>query len=140
MIRTDEYLEMYDMDFSETAERISRKFSQKGTEVDPKKIESKLHRLIDEFGVQPSEAERSVTNELAKEFNLPSIGTTGGKSSGVADQKKIADVAPGEWVTIEGRIVALSSPTSPAIAQSGIIADDSGGIRFVAWTKANALL
>ncbi len=138
MIRTDEYLEMYDMDFSETAERISRKFSQKGTEVDPKKVESKLRRLIDEFGVQPSEAERSVTNELAKEFNLPSIGTPSGKSSGVADQKKIADVAPGEWVTIEGRIVALSSPASPAIAQSGIIADDSGGIRFVAWTKANA--
>jgi hypothetical protein len=28
------------MDFSEAAERISRKFSQKGTEVDPKKIEA----------------------------------------------------------------------------------------------------
>ncbi|MDD1692536.1 MAG: nucleotide-binding protein, partial [Methanoregula sp.] len=138
MIRTDEYLEMYEMDFSETAERISRKFSQKGTEVDPKKIEVKLHRLVDEFGVQPSEAERSVTNELAKEYNLPAMGTTGAKSSGTAEQKKIADVAPGEWVTIEGRIVALSSPASPAIAQSGIIADETGGIRFVAWTKSDA--
>ena len=138
MIRTDEYLEMYEMDFSETAERISRKFSQKGTEVDPKKIEGKLRRLVNEFGVPPSEAERSVTSELAKEFNLPTMGTTGGKSSGVADLKKIADVAPGEWVTIEGRIVALSSPPSPAISQSGIIADESGGIRFVAWAKSNA--
>ena len=126
------------MDFSEAAERISRKFSQKGTEVDPKKIENKLRRLVDEFGVQPSEAERSVTNELAKEFNLPAMGTTGGKSGGTADQKKIADVTPGEWVTIEGRIVAISAPVSPAIAQSGIIADDTGGIRFVTWTKANA--
>src|SRR5512139_4251778 len=129
---------MYEMDFSETAERISRKFSQKGTEVDPKKIEVKLHRLVDEFGVQPSEAERSVTNELAKEFNIPAMGTTGAKSSGAAEHKKIADMAPGEWVTIEGRIVALSSPASPAIAQSGIIADETGGIRFVAWTKSNA--
>jgi replication factor A1 len=41
-------------------------------------------------------------------------------------------------VTIEGKIVALSAPASPAIAQSGIIADDTGGIRFVAWTKSNA--
>jgi ssDNA-binding replication factor A large subunit len=129
---------MYEMDFSEAAERISRKFSQKGTEVDPKKIEGKLRRLVDEFGVQPSEAERSVTNELAKEFNLPAMGTSGGKSSGSADQKKIAEIAPGEWVTIEGKIVALSAPASPAIAQSGIIADETGGIRFVAWTKANA--
>jgi replication factor A1 len=129
---------MYEMDFSEAAERISRKFSHKGTEVDPKKIEGKLRRLVDEFGVQPSEAERSVTNELAKEFNLPAMGTSGGKSSGTADQKKIADLTPGEWVTIEGKIVALSAPASPAIAQSGIIADDTGGIRFVAWTKSNA--
>jgi ssDNA-binding replication factor A large subunit len=129
---------MYEMDFSEAAERISRKFSQKGTDVDPKKIEGKLRRLVDEFGVQPSEAERSVTNELAKEFNLPAMGTSGGKSSGSADQKKIAEIAPGEWVTIEGKIVALSAPASPAIAQSGIIADDTGAIRFVAWTKSNA--
>jgi replication factor A1 len=127
------------MDFSEAAKRISRKFSEKGTEVDPKKIENKLRRLVNEFGVPPSEAERSVTNELAKEFNLPIAGTgTAGKSGGAAEQKKIADVAPGEWVTVEGRIVALSTPASPAIAQSGIIADDSGGIRFVAWAKSNA--
>ncbi len=134
------YLEMYEMDFSETAERISRKFSQKGTEIDQKKIEVKLRRLVDEFGVQPSEAERSVTNELAKEFNLPAMGSSGGKSGGAADQKKIAEVSPGEWVTIEGKIVSLSAPVSPAIAQSGIIADDTGGIRFVVWTKSNAPL
>ncbi len=127
------------MDFSETAERISRKFSQKGTEVDPKKIEGKLHRLVNEFGVPPSEAERSVNNELAKEFNLPAMATGGsGKSSGAAELKKIADVIPGDWVTIEGKVVALSTPASPAIAQSGIIADESGGIRFIAWAKSNA--
>jgi len=127
------------MDFSETAERISRKFSQKGTEVDPKKIEGKLRRLVTEFGVQPSEAERSVNNELAKEFNLPAMGTGGGgKNGGAAELKKIADVAPGEWVTIEGKIVSTSTPASPAIAQSGIIADESGAIRFVAWAKSNA--
>ena len=127
------------MDFSEAAKRISRKFSEKGTDIDPAKIESKLRRLVNEFGVQPSEAERSVTNELAKEFNLPAAGMGGsGKSTSAAEPKKIADVAPGEWVTIEGRIVALSAPASPAIAQSGIIADDSGGIRFVAWAKSNA--
>ena len=127
------------MDFSEAAKRISRKFSEKGTDVDPTKIESKLRRLVNEFGVQPSEAERSVTNELAKEFNLPTAGTgSGGKSGNAAEKKKIAEVAPGEWVTIEGKVVALSTPASPAIAQSGIIADDSGGIRFVAWTKSNA--
>jgi replication factor A1 len=127
------------MDYSEAAERISRKFKKSGQEVDPKKIAGKLHRLVDEFGVQPQEAERSVTNELSKEFNVPGIGTGGGGKSGdITGQKKIADTIPGEWVTIEGKVVSLVKPASPAIAQSGIIADDSGGIRFVTWAKSNA--
>jgi replication factor A1 len=126
------------MDFSETADRISRKFSQKGQSVDHQKIEGKLRRLVDEFGVQPSEAERSVTNELAKEFNLPSMGTGGGGGGGAKEQRKIAGVSPGEWVSIEGKVVALSAQASPAIAQSGVLADDSGAIRFVVWTKSNA--
>ena len=130
------------MDFSEAADRISRKFLKSGQPVDQKKIEGKLRRLIEEFGVQPSEAERSVTNELNKEFNISlmgagSAGSGGAGSSGTAE-KKMADAAPGEWITIEGKIVALSAPASPAIAQSGIIADDTGAIRFVAWAKANA--
>jgi len=128
------------MDYSETAERISRKFSKSGHAVDLKKIESKLRRLVDEFGVQPQEAERSVTNELNKEFNIPAMGSggSGGKPSGSADRKKVAEAVPGEWITIEGKVVALSTPASPSIAQSGIIADDSGAIRFVAWAKSNA--
>ena len=129
------------MDFSEAAERISRKFSKAGQPADAKKIEAKLKRLVSEFGVQPSEAERSVTNELAKEFNLPAMGSGGGTAkggSGGTEQKKIADMVPGEWVTLEGKVVSVSAPASPSIAQSGIIADDSGAIRFVAWAKANA--
>jgi ssDNA-binding replication factor A large subunit len=127
------------MDYSETAERISRKFSKSGHAADVKKIEAKLRRLVDEFGVQPSEAERSVTNELNKEFNIPAAGSGGGGRAGSTDgQKKIAEAMPGEWITIEGKVVALSAPVSPSIAQSGILADESGAIRFVAWAKSNA--
>jgi replication factor A1 len=126
------------MDYSETAERISRKFSKSGQAVDVKKIEGKLRRLVDEFGVQPQEAERSVTNELNKEFNIPVPGSgSGGKAGSTDEQKKIAEGMPGDWVTIVGKVVALSAPASPSIAQSGIIADESGAIRFVAWAKSN---
>jgi len=127
------------MDFSEAADRISRKFSKSGQTPDLQKIEGKLRRLVQEFGVQPTEAERSVTNELAKEYNIPLAGAGGPvKSGGGTEEKKIAEAVSGEWVTIEGKIVSLSPPASPAIAQSGIIADESGAIRFVAWAKANA--
>ena len=127
------------MDYSEATERISRKFKKTGNEIDRGKVEGKLRRLIEEFGVQPAEAERSVSNELAKEFNIAPAGPQGSSGAGGAtSQKTIADSRPGEWVTIEGKIVSLSAPASPAIAQSGIIADESGGIRFVVWAKSNA--
>jgi replication factor A1 len=129
------------MDYSEATERISRKFSKTGHEIDRQKVEGKLRRLIDEFGVQPAEAERSVSNELAKEFNIaPATGFGGsaGGAGGANEQKQVADAQPGDWVTLEGKVVSLATPASPAIAQSGIIADESGGIRFVVWAKSNA--
>src|SRR5512147_1046039 len=130
---------MYEMDYSEAADRISRKYTKNGQAADPAKIATKLKRLVEEFGVQPSEAERSVTNELNKEFNIPVAAPAGGGRAGSgSEQKKISQGVPGEWVTIEGKVVALSAPASPSIAQSGTIADESGAIRFVAWAKSNA--
>jgi replication factor A1 len=129
------------MDYSEATERISRKFSKNGKEIDRQKVEGKLRRLIEEFGVQPAEAERSVSNELAKEFNIPPAGSSGGMGAGTGgatEQKAIAQAQPGDWVTLEGKVVSLAAPASPAIAQSGIFADESGAIRFVVWAKSNA--
>ena len=128
------------MDYSETTERISRKYAKTGHEIDRQKIEGKLRRLVEEFGVQPAEAERSVTNELNKEFNIAPAGPQGspGPAGGATSEKKIAEARPGDWVTIEGKVVSLSTPASPSIAQSGILADESGAIRFVVWAKSNA--
>jgi replication factor A1 len=122
------------MDFSETAERISQKFAQKGHEADKFAIEKKLRRLVEEFGVPPAEAERTVTNELAKQFSIPMTGGGGGGEQ----EKEINGLSPGEWVTLNGKVVALTRPPSQVISQTGIFADSTGAIRFVVWTKANA--
>jgi replication factor A1 len=124
------------MDFSETAERISQKFAQKGYEADKAAIEKKLRRLVQEFGVPPAEAERTVTNELSKQFSIPLTG--GGGGPGSEQEKEINGLSPGEWVTLNGKVVALTRPPSQVIAQTGIFADATGAIRFVVWAKANA--
>jgi replication factor A1 len=118
------------MDIVEIVDRISQKIESKGKTPDKKKIETKLRRLIEEFGVHASEAERTVLNELAKEYSLSSMTTRS------ADLKEIGTLLTGEWVTIEGKVISLSTPPTPAIAQSGIIADPSGAIRFVIWARA----
>ncbi len=63
-------------------------FLKKEPTVDQKKIEGKLRRLVDEFGVQPSEAERSVTNELAKGVQPSGMGSSGGKSGGAQTRRR----------------------------------------------------
>ena len=76
------------MDYSEAVERISRKFKKSGNEINREKVEVKLRRLIEEFGVQPAEAERSVSNELAKEFNIPPAIPQGSPVPGVHPGKR----------------------------------------------------
>ncbi len=120
------------MNLSDVTERISRKLESSGAQPDRQKIESRLRRLVEEFGVNVAEAERTVTGDLAREHNLPNL------VSSSSDLRPINEIAPGEWVTIEGKIVSLTPSISPSIAQSGIIADSSGAMRFVVWSRANA--
>ena len=120
------------MSLSEVTERISRKLEAKGAQPDRQKIESRLHRLVEEFGVNIAEAERTVTGDLAREYNLTGVG------SNSTELRPISEIVPGEWVTIEGKIVALTPSLAPSIAQTGIVADSSGAMRFVTWTRANA--
>lgn len=122
------------MNLSEVTERISRKLESNGAQPDRQKIESRLRRLVEEFGVNAAEAERTVTADLAREYNLTSVGVGGNSST---DLRQISEVAPNDWVTIEGKVVALTRPVSPSMAQTGIIADSSGAIRFVAWARGN---
>jgi replication factor A1 len=121
------------MDISQIVERISQKIESKGHQADNAKIEQKLRRLIEEFGVQPADAERTVLFDIARDFGIQLGG-----ASGPVDKKQVSEVSPEEWVTIEGKIVALATSPSPSIASTGIIADASGAIRFVVWSKASA--
>lgn len=116
----------------EVVERISQNIEAKGVTVDREKVRSKLALLVEEFGIQMEEAERTVTNELMREHNLSTPASSG------QEERAIANVTPGEWVTVEGKIVSVSEPPSGSIAQSGIIADSSGAAQFVVWAKARA--
>ncbi|MDD1671053.1 MAG: nucleotide-binding protein [Methanomicrobiales archaeon] len=119
------------MEVSDAVERISGRMEAKGIAVDRSKIESKIRRLVEEFGVQLAEAERTVWNEMAREHSLPSPGAR-------AQEREIQGLTAGEWVTVQGKVVALTSPPTPAIAQAGILADPTGAIRFTVWARAKA--
>jgi replication factor A1 len=124
------------MDYSSMTERISLKVSAKGHQADTAKIEGKLRRLIEEFGVPPQEAERTILNELARDLSIPDL--VSGPGSAAGEEKLLRQLSSGEWATIEAKVVSLSSSPSSAISQTGILADATGAMRFVVWAKANA--
>jgi ssDNA-binding replication factor A large subunit len=124
------------MDYSIMSERISLKVSAKGHQADRVKIEGKLRRLIEEFGVPPQEAERTVLNELARELSIPDL--IPGPGSATSEERQLRQLSSGDWATIEVKVVSLSSSPSSAISQTGIVADATGAMRFVVWAKANA--
>ena len=119
---------------SDVIERISRKIEEKGACVERERIVSKLNLLVQEFCIPVDEAERTVTNELMREYGLNSPV----QSSGSSEVKPLGDVAVNEWVTVEGKIVALIPTPSESIAQKGVIDDGTGALSFVVWKKANA--
>jgi hypothetical protein len=45
--------------------------------------------------------------------------------------------APGDEVSVSGEIVQLWRPSSSAISQVGLIADESGKIKFTSWAKSD---
>jgi replication factor A1 len=122
------------MDLSDVAERISRKFESQKVRIDPAEVEKKLRTLVEDFGVNLTEAEKTVSENLARDHNLTSVPA---RSSEV---REIGSLLPDEWATIEGKVVGVAKPASAAISQSGIIADATGAIQFTAWERAKAPL
>jgi replication factor A1 len=119
-------------------ERISHKLELKGVSPDKQSIADKLVSYINEFGVVAHEAERKVLSDqmrlhnVLEEDSLAASLSEGGICS-------LSEIQPGEWVTVEVKVVSLQTPNSPSIAQSGVLADTSGAIRFVVFAKASEI-
>ncbi|WAI00356.1 hypothetical protein [Methanogenium organophilum] len=114
---------------TQTAERISRTIEERGGTPETEKIAAKLRLLINEFLIPAEDAERQVTNEVMREQQIT-------PKREAEDKKQIAELQANDWATIEGKVVMVTAGGNPAIAQRGIIADESGAIEFVIWEKA----
>ena len=98
-------------------------------------IEERLDTLVNEYKVPVSEARRSVTNTYLDEAGMErdEIGGGGGN-----EQVQVADVdAPEEWVDITAKVIELWDPRSDAVAQVGLLGDETGTIKFTKWSKSD---
>ncbi len=111
------------MNIDEEAKEISEQYG-----VDKDQIKQQLQSLIEDFKVPEDEARRSIISRISDE------GVEGSESI----ETKIEDFkAPEEWVSLEAKVLRLWESESDSIAQSGLIGDETGAVRFTSWSKSN---
>jgi replication factor A1 len=111
------------------AAEIAEQFSDH-IDVSTDEIEQRLEQLVTEYKVPVSEAKRSVTNSYLDEADLDrdELGRGG------ADAVLVDDIDQDEqWVDVTVKVVDLWEPRSDSISQVGLVGDESGRIKFVAF-------
>jgi replication factor A1 len=118
----------------ELAKEMKKKFSELGADVPQKEIESKLDLLVNQYRVPEEEARRTVFNQYVRDLKLQRT------PSGTGDSPitKVKDItSDGKWISLKAKVVQLWENEKPSIAQIGLLGDDTGTIKFVAWAKAD---
>jgi replication factor A1 len=127
------------MSTSATAASIVEQFENNAdVDVDNDDVKTQVNTLVNEYKVPEDEARRSVVTKLLDKHDIERDEFYGQSSDGGNDLVACDDIdAPEMWVDVRAEVVQLWEPRSDSIAQVGLLADESGTVKFVSWTKSN---
>ena len=115
------------------AEEIQEQFSDQ-LDLTVADVEERLDTLVNEYKVPTSEARRSVINTYLDEAGMDRDQFGGGGN----ERKQVGDIdAAEEWIDLKAKVVDLWDPRSDAVAQVGLLGDETGTIKFTKWSKSD---
>ena len=117
------------------AKELREKFSQMGADVPLKEIEQKLDLLINQYKVPEDEAKRTVMNQYVRDLKLQRPQTGGGGETQLVKIKDI--IKDGMWVSLKAKVLQVWENDKPSISQIGVLGDETGTIKFVAFAKSD---
>ena len=109
-------------DLSETAKSLCEQIADDDVGVD--QIEDQLETVM-EYGVSVDEAANTVLGRYETADDGP--------SNKQVDAADIPDEGDDSWISVVAEVVILWSSDSDLVAQTGLLADDSGTIKFTLW-------
>ncbi|MFD1642529.1 replication factor A [Halohasta litorea] len=111
------------------AAEIAAQFSDH-IDVETDEIEQRLDQVVSEYKIPIDEARRTVTNSLLDEADIDrdELGR-GGAETVLVDEIDQDE----QWVDVTVKVVDLWEPRSDSISQVGLVGDESGRIKFVAF-------
>ena len=115
------------------AEAIAEQFSDH-LSVDADDVEERLETLVDEYRVPLDEARRSVTNSYLEDAGMERDELGRGGSELVLVNEIDEDE---QWVDLRVKLVDLWDPRSDSVSQVGLLGDESGTIKFVAFETSD---
>ena len=125
---------MTESDLQTHATEIHEQFSDQ-LDVSVEEIQDRLETLVNEYTVPTSEARRSVVNTYLDEAGMERDDLGGG---GGNDRVEVSDVdSPEEWINLTAKVVELWEPNSDAVAQVGLLGDETGTVKFTKWSKSD---
>ncbi|WP_435069289.1 replication factor A [Haloplanus sp. C73] len=96
-------------------------------------VEERLDNLVNEYRVPVDEARRSVVNSYLDEAGLEreALGSGGNASVGLAEIEQDE-----QWLDVTAKVVELWEARSDSVAQVGLLGDESGTTKFVAFESS----
>lgn len=123
---------MSDSDLCNAAEDIHEQLPE-SVNVSPADIEERLSTLVNDYRVPLDEARRSVVSNYLDDTDADRDDVT--RENQEVD---LADIDEAEqWVDVTAKVVDLWEPRSDAIAQVGLLGDETGTIKFTKWAKSD---
>ncbi|MFC6974991.1 replication factor A [Halomicroarcula sp. GCM10025709] len=121
-------------DLRTQAEEIHEQFADQ-LDLAVEDVQERLDTLVNDYQVPVNEARRSVVNTYLDEAGMDRDQLASG---GGNEQVQVSDVdAPEEWVDMRVTVVELWEPRADAVAQVGLLGDETGTIKFTKWSKSD---
>jgi replication factor A1 len=124
---------MTESDLRTHASEIHEQFSDR-LDITVEEVQERLQTLVEEYKVPVSEARRSVTNTYLDEAGMDRDELVGGGN----EVKAIGEIdAAEEWIDVTAKVVELWDASSEAVAQVGLLGDETGTVKFTKWSKSD---
>ena len=125
-------------DYTDQAEAVVETLSDVGADVDQSDVETRFEELVGEYSVPEAEARRSILRHYADEHGVEVDELSSGGGGGGSSETNVEDItSPDQWVTVNVTVVQLWSSDSDAVKQTGLVADETGRIKFTAWSESD---
>ncbi|MFB6205879.1 MAG: replication factor A [Haloglomus sp.] len=120
-------------DLQRHAKEVHDQFSEQ-LDITVEDVQERLETLVNEYKVPADEARRSVVSTYLDEAGMDRDDVGSGGNADVL----VGDIDQDEqWVDLRVQVVDLWEPQSDAVSQVGLLGDESGTIKFVAFETSD---